>query len=131
MGSSDFGDPTATTGYVLCVYDDDVLAMGVQIPADGTCGTKPCWKATSTKGFRYHDRTTTPDGTKAMSLRSGDAGKAKVRLRGSGEHLPVPPLPFAAPVRVQLRRTDAPLCWEAAYAASLKSTATQFKAKSE
>src|SRR5262249_15496480 len=52
VAPEDFGEPTATTGYDLCVYDQRGRIASATVPADGQCGTKPCWKP-SANGAKY------------------------------------------------------------------------------
>jgi len=128
---SDFGSPSSTTGYVLCVYDNAGLKMTAQAPADRMCGTKPCWKAVSTKGFKFKDKSGTPNGLTGIKLMAGVASKAKIGVKGKGTNLPVPTLPLRTPVRVQLKRADTGGCWDATYSNAIKNTSTQFKAESD
>jgi len=46
-----FGDPTATTTYALCLYDDSGTAASLVLPAGGGCGADACWTETP-GGFR-------------------------------------------------------------------------------
>ena len=130
VATGDFGDPTATTTYALCVYDQTGLLMTATAPAGGTCAGRACWIATST-GAKYANKTLVPDGLKQVSLKAGAAGQAKIAVAGTGANLPVPTLPLAPPVHVQLRRQDASTCWDATYPTGLPNTATTFKALSE
>ena len=58
------------------------------------------------------------------------AGTGRITARGKGASLPMPALPLAVPVRVQLRRSGASTCWEAAYtSAALRNDAQQFRAR--
>jgi len=125
--ATDLGDPTADEDYVLCMYDASspggALLMENRIPAGGTCGTKPCWKALGTpagsKGYRYKDNDRTPHGIQKMVLKPGAAGKAKVVLKGGQDHVfdggpGAPALPLALPVTVQLQNASG-ACWQATY----------------
>ena len=52
---ADFGDPTQTEDYTMCVYDTAGpagrrLQLQATVPHGNTCLGKPCWKSTS-KGF--------------------------------------------------------------------------------
>jgi len=71
-----FGNPTTTTDYALCLYDErggtPSLALMARAPAGGTCGRKPCWKTTR-KGFTYTNRQGTPDGLRTVVLQEGAA----------------------------------------------------------
>lgn len=128
---SDFGDPTATTYYDLCVYDaSSALVMTAAVPSGGLCGTKPCWKPTK-RGFTYASKLLVPDGVQQLVLTDGAiAGKAKIVAKGKGVNVDMPTLPLAAPVRVQLKNT-AGMCWEAVYSTPGKNDASQLKAKAD
>ena len=126
---ANFGTPLTSTGYTLCVWDESANAQPIlraEIPAGGTCGTKPCWKETAT-GFKYKDKALDPDGIQVVVLKSGPGGKAKIILKGKADNLPLPTLPLSPTVTVQLKN-DA-ICWEAVYGTATKNDAAQFKAK--
>lgn len=132
---ADFGQPTSTARYALCVYDgtDHLLKLSARIPAGGVCARgKPCWKAGAT-GFTYKNAALTPDGVLRLVLRAGDGGKAKVLVKGKGEPLLMPaPAALAAPVTVQLVHGGQGPCWQAVYSAPfLKQDATQFFDKAD
>jgi hypothetical protein len=131
---ADFGDPTTTTGYGLCVYDGTgALLSEAAIPAGGTCNAKsprPCWRA-SRSGFRYVDRDLTPAGVQQLTLRAGVAGKAQIGLKARGPALATPDLPVQAlPIRVQLVSTTGQ-CWEASYSTTLRNQEDRLKTKSD
>lgn len=128
---SEFGDPTATTYYDVCVYDaSTALVMTASVPPGGVCGKKLCWKPTK-RGFTYANKALVPDGVQQLVLSDGAvAGKAKIVAKGKGVNVDMPALPLAAPVRVQLKST-AGVCWEAEYSMPSKNEATQLKAKSD
>src|SRR5216110_3545184 len=71
--NGEFGDPTTTTAYTLCIYDESsgtpTLALSATAPAGGTCGPKPCWAVTR-NGFRYANRAGTPDGLQEIVLKA-------------------------------------------------------------
>ncbi|MCC6850267.1 MAG: hypothetical protein IT294_17385 [Deltaproteobacteria bacterium] len=136
---ADFGSPTTTTSYHLCVYDGtSTVIVDALIPAGGLCGTsnpKPCWKD-KTKGFDYKDKDLTPDGVEQLKLKEGlAAGKASIQLKAKGTPLDDPSYPITQPVTVQLHNTASGLCWEAVYSApATKNTAgppAQFKDKAD
>lgn len=133
--SADFGNPRGAGRITACIYDATGggahLREVLVIPPGGTCGKKPCWKATK-KGFDYTDRAGSADGVSKLTLLSGGAGKSKVVLRAKGTALPLPELPLAAPVTIQLR-TAADQCFGATFAtpSPVRDPAQQFKGKSE
>ncbi len=118
----DFGDPTRTNGYSLCVYDDvegtPGLAFSIDVPPGGTCEGKPCWSATES-GFKYKSkRTANPDGLERLVLKEGVGGKATIQAKASGPNVTLPRLPFsqAPTVTVQLLNLDG-FCWDADFSA--------------
>jgi len=134
---ADLGDPVAgTTDYTLCLYDESGgvpdLLLAATVAGGGTCGGAPCWKRlgsdSNPRGYKYVDHNLTADGWLKVPLRSGDAGKTKVIMRGKGVNLPVPGAVSAdayanqdTSVVAQLRRDDAPsICWAASLASPAK-----------
>ncbi|HSV06650.1 MAG TPA: hypothetical protein VLI07_09055 [Candidatus Binatus sp.] len=130
---ADFGDPFTTTGYALCVYDHTggtlTRRFGAAMPFGGTCGTRPCWKNTTT-GYVYVDSARTPDGVAALTLHAAGSAGAKLILQGKGAHLPLSGLPLTTPVTVQLSSDNGP-CWSADYSSPTLNNTGNFKAKSD
>jgi hypothetical protein len=132
----DFGDPRAATGYKLCIYDQafgdayDHAILAAEIPAGGTCDGKPCWQGTNT-GFKYKNKSATAGGIQAIVLKGGANGKARITVKGKGDHLQMPSLPLnlgLSPLLVQVQAANGQ-CWQAQYTAALKNTPISFKAK--
>lgn len=117
---ADFGSPTTSDDVELCIYDGAGLLMSATAPAGGLCGSKPCWK-TTTSALIYQDRDRTPDGIASLALRTSLLpGKTRFILNAKGASLAVPALgALASPVTVQLRSAAGP-CWEAVYSAPFK-----------
>ncbi|MCC6848964.1 MAG: DUF4215 domain-containing protein [Deltaproteobacteria bacterium] len=112
----DFGDPTRSDDYHLCLYDDGELVATTMIAAGGSCAGKPCWKATGTSGFVFKDKALTPDGAAQLKLRAGVDGKAAIQVTGKGANLEAPALgALSGPVVVQLVRSGSSVCWQATY----------------
>ena len=78
---ADFGDPTATTDYRMCVYDQtagsDTVVMSVDIPSGALWANKSF-------GFKYRDKQRTSDGVKVVVLKAGDEGKSVLIVKGKG-----------------------------------------------
>ena len=129
---AEYGNPTATTNYQLCLYDQTGLRMEITNPAGGTCAGKPCWKATGVKGYKYGDKELTPDGGQKITLKEGALEKAKIQLSGAGPNLHMPDLTsLQQPIVVQLQNSDG-ICWETTFSAPAgKQTADQFKDKAD
>ncbi|MDX2169465.1 MAG: VWA domain-containing protein [Deltaproteobacteria bacterium] len=129
---ADFGSPTTTTQYLLCLYGGTPAAL----LSDGeyVVPTGQHWTAYGSRTMRYLDKTATaPDGIQKVVLRSNTQGKARLMLRGRGLNLPDPALPIAPddfPLVVQLVNSPSTgACWESRFAAgaALRNTATQVK----
>jgi cysteine-rich repeat protein len=131
----EYGSPTTSTSYVLCVYDSSANPqplLASAAPADGTCKKgKLCWKA-GTTSYKYNDGLLTPDGLQGVSLKEGLVnGKAKIQFKGKGINLLPPSLPLTLPVTVQVKNTTNAVCWEAVYPAADTNDGVQFKAKGD
>lgn len=130
-----FGDPSMTSDYALCVYDDQggtpVRRLRMAIAPGGTCKGKPCWKG-STTGWQYKKSDFVPKGQLQIKLKSGVAGKAQIAVKAQGPHLGLAMLPAtqSPSVRVQLNN-GAGRCWEAVYSTNTAKDGAQFKAKSD
>jgi hypothetical protein len=91
---SDFGDPTTTTSYALCVYDEvggvPASTTTFDIAPANLCGSDPCWKAKGERGFKYKNDAGNADGITSILMKSGQNGKAKVIVKGRGLNLALP-----------------------------------------
>jgi hypothetical protein len=129
---SAFGNPVTSDSYALCIYDSsNQTIFSADAPAGGTCGSRPCWKATTTS-FKYKDSLATPNGLTKILLKSGTTDNAKLVVKGKGGTLTLPTLPITGqvPLRVQLQRVGAG-CFESTYDLTtlVRSDGTMFKAK--
>jgi len=118
----DFGAPTSSDAYDLCIYDAGALIAGLVAPAGGVCGGSPtrpraCWRENA-KGLDYKDTSLTPNGVQKVGLRAGTDGRAAAALTGKGSNLRLPDLAgIRGPLAVQLRRHDGGLCLGATFSA--------------
>ena len=131
---AEFGDPMDTAAYALCVYDETGTRTGLEVPAAGTCGGRPCWKAVSTKGYGFKDKAGANDGVTSISLKGSTAAKTKVGLKASGASLPATSLPLSGSVAVQLHNSSNGLCWESVFTgADIRSDGSdgKFQAKAK
>jgi hypothetical protein len=127
---ADFGDPSTSTSWDLCVYAGNTLVSRTTAPAAGTCRGRPCWRATST-GWTYSQSAPGDRGLQKVTLRSGADGKSKLQAKGKGGLLALPQLPLVgAPIRAQLINGDGK-CWEATYSTPSRNDGDRFKAKSD
>lgn len=112
----DFGNPATTGDYRLCLYDESngsSLLSGAILRATNSCDSQPCWKSEAL-GFTYRDPVGYRFGITSLKLKAGVSGKAKIVVKGRGAGLPLPPLPTALPLRVQLSSNNGS-CWDAKF----------------
>jgi len=129
--AGDFGSPTTTDDYELCIYGGGSLLTSATAPAGGTCAGRPCWKDRGVKGYKYVDRDTTPNGIQKLILKSGDILRSKVVVKAKGANLDLPSLPIMAfPLVVQLQGEHGE-CWDGTFdLGDVRSNdASAFKAK--
>lgn len=112
--ASDFGSPTTTDSYELCVYSAGALVTGMEIGADGDCSDGSCWTMKA-KGPAFKDKTGTPDGITAITLAAATDvvdDKAKVGVKGKGAQLGDLGVPLLEPIGIQLHNSLGN-CWGA------------------
>ncbi len=127
--STAFGDPTSSTNYALCIFDDVGGAPRLIVDQAVPAGTG--WKRSSS-GFAYADPDAASHGVRSIKLRYGGDGRAAVSVLSRGANVILPALPLAqeSGVLVQLV-ADGGLCWEGRYASYRENSSVQFKALSD
>jgi hypothetical protein len=118
---ADFGDPLATTDYVLCIYDASVRTQPV---VGNLAPAATGWKALATGYKRYYRPTRA---LRQLFLHAGADGKAKILAHGDSDTIEQL-LPFVAPVVVQLQSSTG-ACWETALATPKRDDEHRFDAK--
>ncbi|RMF23869.1 MAG: exo-alpha-sialidase [Deltaproteobacteria bacterium] len=133
---AEFADPTSSSRYALCVYDDAgsgaTRMLELDLLAAGTCSGQPCWEQKG-ETYRYRDKALLAGPVKTATLKAGDNGKARIVLRAKGPTLSPPrlPLTLAAAVTVQMHNLESGVCWQATYPSAKKNTDERFLARSE
>jgi hypothetical protein len=133
IAPADFGDPTTSTSYALCVYAGSAqLGMGEVLRQEASAGTP--WKAIGTEGFALRAERT--DGWLLKVKLAPNSRKAPVTWKS---HVPtrdmtlgglmLPP-PYTGALRMLLRASNGN-CWDATYSAPSMNTDGLFKAKSD
>lgn len=123
---ADFGSPDASDDYALCIYETDGGNSTVFLEETIASGSN--WTNLGSKGFKYKNRDAA---IQQVLLKPGDAGRAKLKVKGKGPELSLGALGFgpAATVSVQLRSDSAGACYGAAFVTPFKKNdASQFKA---
>jgi len=125
--TADYGNPTdtATTDYMLCVYDSVSTSPNLLLDAvvQGGLGG---WR-TSRSGFIYSNRSPV-DGIVKMSLVAGNDGKARALAKGKGATLGAPDLPLALDGGVTVQLLSDQNCWTTSFTDAKTNTGTSFKA---
>jgi hypothetical protein len=124
----DFGDPTDSADYALCIYQgaSQALAAQIHVPPGSS------WSALGSKGYRYLELTGAAGGTQKVIVKgTGAAGKTKALLKGRGDFLPDPidSTALQEPVIAQLFNYQTGICWQGSYATAKKNTTSLYKAK--
>ncbi|HEX6132110.1 MAG TPA: hypothetical protein VF044_10280 [Actinomycetota bacterium] len=115
---ADLGDPLGTDAVSVCLYDGSgERVSAATIAAGGTCAGGPCWKALGDDGFRFVDATAAQGGILKLLVKTGDAGRSKLVVRGKGAGLELPALPPALPLTAQVAVAGG-ACWEARFEAA-------------
>jgi hypothetical protein len=122
--------------YELCIYDadggDTTQAFRAQVPAAVQCDGRPCWKRLGQVGWKFASESGNPDGITGLVLRSGLAGKAKMKVTGKGARLVMPDLPLVQnPSVVAQLRTSSGKCWGATFSSSLDNGTLRFKSRAD
>jgi hypothetical protein len=124
----DVGNPTTTSSYELCIFDQtsgtNHLVYDAHLPPG------PDWTPYSS-GYRYRDTAGSAGGVTNVTLKEGITGHGSITIKGKGIDLPIPPLPLHQDpsVRVQLLNENA--CWEARYGTSQSNQSGLFRARSD
>lgn len=130
VAKSDFGVPGGgSTAMALCLSDGVTTRL---FPTNFFGCDESCVKETSA-GYVYKHAEDTVFGKATMTFKSGDAGKAKIQVKGKGENLNLlfPNLTLNAPFFARLVRLDSPICWEAVYSSTIQNDEKVLKAKSD
>lgn len=115
------GDPTTTDDYALCLFVDDGVSSSVLLDALAPAGTD--WFFQSTKGLKYSNKSLAPDGLKQIRIKVGDAGRAKIKVKGQGSLLGLTGLGFGptTTVSAELRNVATGDCFSAIYSSPFRS----------
>ncbi len=134
--AGDVGDPTATSDYAFCLFDDKSggvqLVMEKDMAAAAQCKGKACWSAIN-GGYRYSDGRNEHGTIKSLKIKAGAAGKTKIKLKGKGITLGSPVMPFelSPSMTAQLLNLETGSCWESLFSAPSDNTAELLKGKSD
>ena len=117
---ADLGTPSTSGGYVLCLYDEVGASPGLIAEWDaesaGVCDGVACWSQ-SASSVSFRDSKLEHGAIRRLSVSSGDAGRAKIKVRAQGPALAPPrlPLSLAPSARMQLHNLETGVCWESVF----------------
>ena len=122
------GNPTQSTQYDFCVYDNSGVKLQVTVPPGANW--IPNGTASAPTGYAYKDKNATTAGVKSISLKASSIDKAQIKLLGKGVILPDTTLPLLYPITAQMYASDG-LCWDAQFSQedTRKNDELTFKAK--
>jgi hypothetical protein len=116
----DFGDPTTTAIFRLCVYAGTAAALEAKVDPDGMCGGTPCWKPVGTTGYKRTDISADSFGISKIILKGSDVASSKIIVKGKDSDLDLDaatlPLDVDAGITVQASNSDNTNCWQSTYA---------------
>lgn len=117
---ADFGAPTTTTTYTVCLYDGGARVWQAKV-APGAA-----WRQSGAAGYTYKAK----DGITRIGLEGGLAGKPSVRVQGRGAAVATLPTPLGQPVdvTVQLMNDANANCWSDRYTVARSNVPGTFKA---
>jgi hypothetical protein len=129
-----FGQPFSATSYALCIWDDvtSALLFRALVPGGGSFEPNTAgWRVVGqANGYRYRDRSRTPEGILDIRLKPGPAGKGAIVVNGGKDLVDLPPLPLPVPVRVQLEASTGE-CFEGVYSSPSINDASGFIAPAD
>jgi hypothetical protein len=115
----DFGSPTTSTTYTLCLYDGGTRVWRAKVLPGSA------WRPSS-GGYTYKAK----DGITRIALKGGVAGKPKVQVKGRGTLVIDVPTPMTVPIAIaiQLVNDANDRCWGDIYASASTNVFGAFKA---
>jgi hypothetical protein len=125
---SEFGDPTTSTTYTLCIWDE--LAETPTLVSETTIPPGDRWTPV-TNGYRYVDSHRVHGGVRRVILKAGGDRQARIAMRGKGENLWVPGLPLQQDSHVTVQLVNENACWEAEYSTFVRRDSERFDARSD
>jgi hypothetical protein len=132
---ADYGSPTTTSNYRLCIFDGaQHLQLSSAAPAGGTCTAKgkPCWAAKKSSFVYTDSKERTPDGLANVTLKAGTKPKkATIKFVGKKALLQSPTLPLMTPITVRVQRSDGASCYEAVFSTPKKNVIGKLTGKSD
>lgn len=128
----EFGVPTGTTQYALCIYSGPAAPATYAVPGDAVK-----WSVLGDKGYKYTDTAGSADGITKIQLKGSTNDKSKCLVKGKGvnlKDLALENLDDNNLVVVQLVNDSTTVCFESTFTPSDFVTVNdpaRFKAKAQ
>ena len=116
VSKEDFGDPTTDTDYWVCFFDEesDTPDPDPERDQDSSCSLAEAGDTWKDKGTGFKRRTGEQKGVVKVKLKAGDAGKAKIKVKGKVLTQPTKPFDQDPDFIMQLVNSDLS-CWESRF----------------
>jgi hypothetical protein len=125
---AEFGDPTTSADYALCLYNGTpgILLGALEVAASGSA-----WRPLGAVGYTYFEPSGAAGGVQKVKLKGSAANRSKVLLKGRGVNLPdlLDGGALTTPVTVQLVNESNGLCWSSSYGQPSDNDASLFESK--
>lgn len=114
------GDPTTGDDYALCVFADDGVTRSLVLSSLAPSGAE--WSFAGDTKLKYKDKTLSPGGLKTVLIKVGDAGRARIKVKGKGAALGLDDLGFggATTLAAELRNLANGTCFGASYSSPFR-----------
>jgi cysteine-rich repeat protein len=128
---AELGDPKTSTSYAVCIYrrigttQDLGLVLAAEAPAGATSGARPSWSVRKSGAIKFKNRDGNADGLTEISIRPGNSGRPRIKVRGEGGGLHLNPIDGTLPVIAQLRASNG-TCFEASFSRRLRDAVVVF-----
>lgn len=130
VSKQQFGDPTADTNYYLCFFDEELPTPEAnQRDVAAVCNLAAAGEVWKDKKNGFKRKTGEQKGILKVLLKAGEAGKAKIKVKGKVVPQPSKPFDQDPDFVVQLVNSDLE-CWESVFPApAQKNGPAKFKDK--
>jgi len=109
------GAPNVGDDYALCIFANDGIESTLLLSALAPAG--PEWTFVGDSTLKYKDKGLSPDGIRQIQFKVGDAGRAKIKVKGQGAAIGIAGLSFgaSATLSAELRNVATGTCFGATY----------------
>jgi hypothetical protein len=130
----EFLDPIGGSPAIrVCIYGRPVAppVREMEIPSCCRVLEQSVLAADRNEGYKFEDKSASPDGITKASLQAGSEGKSLIAVKGQGSNLDAPELPLAFPVTVQMVIDNGVMktCWQSTFDTARRNDSETLSAK--